>query len=515
MTSGDYPGAGGAWSPVIYARTHRVDEWWRALPAGVTRDGRTAGVIKGAIADGRVPAPRFVLARLVAGTLVGVVCSASRFGTEMAADSFGRPLYCFVGWYCRDLRVAVPSFAELTGGWERLVLAEYDRVMRPVWLASAEEARVPAALEPGKAPWAATGGPRLTELPADLSDVSAPGNTVRVYPSASAALVWQAVADHGVRAAVVTGWEKYRSAIRPYLTHICADDFTGPSSMVLAVPRHEDRTVTGPGPRKHARSGYQPGPYGEGRATAETEYDDPSVRYTTEPTPAYGRADRGGAWQGGGREAAGSGGGLFGGVRNPLKWAQDVVSGVLSGGDAGPPGEPPDWKGAWTFRPPTTFEATEGSYTFWYTIGEPLIRCTDQHTGEQLEWTGSHWVPAATAQAQSQPRPQAPPRSPGYGTAPAAPARYPADPPGFDEPDLLDQPPVTGLGMVTPQVPPPDMRKKLNSTFSGFGRSTRDRADAPGAGAAADAEAQEGSTGPDDASPGTDSPPGTGQTTPS
>jgi len=72
MTSGDYPGEAGAWALVIYGRTHHVDEWWRALPAGVTRDGRAAGVIKGAIADGRVPAPRFVLARLAVGTLVGV-----------------------------------------------------------------------------------------------------------------------------------------------------------------------------------------------------------------------------------------------------------------------------------------------------------------------------------------------------------------------------------------------------------------------------------------------------------
>ena len=109
MTFDDHPDQGGAWAPIIYGRTHRVDEWWRALPAGVARDGQAAGVIKAAIADGRVPAPRFVLARLTGGTLVGVVSSAGQFGTEMAADDIGRPLYCFVGWYSGDPRVAVPT----------------------------------------------------------------------------------------------------------------------------------------------------------------------------------------------------------------------------------------------------------------------------------------------------------------------------------------------------------------------------------------------------------------------
>jgi len=513
MTSGDYPGEAGAWALVIYGRTHHVDEWWRALPAGVTRDGRAAGVIKGAIADGRVPAPRFVLARLAVGTLVGVVCSASRFGTEMAADSFGRPLYCFVGWYSGDPRVAVPGFAELTGGWERLVLAAYDRVMRPVWLASADEARVPAVLEPEEAPWAVPSGKRLEELPAFLSDVSAPGDTVRVYPSASAALVWQAVADYGVRAAVVTGWETYRSAIRPYLTHVCADDFRGPSPMVLEAPPRGDRAAHGPSPREQTRPRYQPASAGTSRATAEAEHGDPSVRSKTEPTSAYGRADRGEGWRGDERrggewEAAGSGGGLLGGLKRA---AQGVVSGMLSGGDADLPGDPPGWTGAWTFRPPATFEATDGPYVFWYTIGEQAIRCASQRTGQQFEWTGSHWVPVATAHPQTHPRSQSPSRAPGHGTAPAtAPARYPVGPPGSDEPDLLDQPPVTGLGMVTPQAPPPDMRTKLKSTFSGFGRSTRDQTATPGA----DAEAQEGGTGPGDGSPSADSPPQTDQTTP-
>ncbi len=461
MTSGEYPGWAGTWAPVIYGRTYRVDEWWRALPAGVARDGRAAGVIKGAIADGRVPAPRFVLARLTVGTLVGVVCSPSRFGTEMATDSFGRPLYCFVGWYSREPRVAVPGFTELTGGWERLVLAEYDRVMRPVWLASADEARVPAVLEPDKAPWPVPSGQRLAELPASLSDVSEPGDTVRVYPSASANLVWQAVADHGVRAAVVTGWQTYRSAIRPYLTHVCADDFDGPPPLVVTIPPREDRAAHGRAPREQTRPEYQSG-----------------------PRAGYGQADRGADWHGGDRgggerEDAGSGSVLSGGVRALKRVAQAGFE-MLSGGEPGLPEDPPHWTGAWTFRPPATFEATDGSYAFWYTIGERAIRCADRRTGQQFEWTGSHWAPTAAGRATA----QAPAQSQSQSR------------------DLLDQPPVTGLGMVTPQAPPPDMRKKLNSTFSEFGRSARDREADKETGAAAATEAQEGGPGPDDAGPG-------------
>ena len=507
MTSGDYLSQAGSWAPVIFGKTYRIDEWWRALPVGVTRDGRTAGVIKGAIADGRIPVPRFVLARLAAGTLVGVACSASQFGTGMAADSFGRPLYCFVGWYSGDQRPAVPGLAELADGWERIVLAEYDRVMRPVWLASADEARVPAVLKPVTAPWPVPSGQRRAEPPAQFaSDVSAPGDTIRVYPSASAALIWQAVVDYGVQAAVVTGWERYRSALRPYLTHVCADDFTGPAPMVLPAPLHEDATP--PAPRNQAGTGYQPGATETSWASATDAYGDPSPRYRTEPAVSYERADPGEGWQGGDRppgekEAAGSGGGRYGGVFGPLKRAQDAVSGMLSGGDVGLPGDPPDRKGAWTFRPPAIFEAVDGPYVFQYKVGQQAIRCADQRTGQQFEWTGSHWVTPAKA------RPQASPRA-SYGTAPD-PARRRADPPGFGAADLLDQPPVTGLEVVAPQPPPPDMREKLKSTFSDFGRSTRDRETTPEGGA----EDPEVSTGLGDSTPGTGSPPETGHTTPS
>jgi hypothetical protein len=502
MTSGDSPGPGDAWTPVIYGKTHRVDEWWRALPAGVTREGNAARVIKAAIADGRVPAPRFVLARLSGGTLVGVVSSASQFGTEMTSDSHGRPLFCFVGWHCDDPAAAVPSFGELTSDWERLVLPEYDTVMRPVWLAPPSEARVPVVPPPATAPWQVPGRRREEDSQASSPEEHPSRNTLRVFPSDVAATIWQMVADQGVRAALVTGWETYSSAISPDLTHVCADDFTGPVPLILRPPPRDSRRAPEAGSTSRARGEDERGLSGASPRAATTETGGPAPLPEDDSISGSapgerGEAGRGNDRRGHDRDAGGLSGALRGGVEETLRRVRQGFSDILPGVDPTFPGDPPDGPGAWTFHPPATFEAMDGPYLFSYTIGWPAIRCKDQRTGGRLDWTGSHWEPATTTSSPSR-QPASPPAS---GTT-ARPGRHAAAPTYSDEPNLLDQPPATGTGNAAPQAPP-DMSRKLKTRFSGeFGRSARDRQ-------AREAEAGEDGTGPDGTGP-----PQTGHTTP-
>jgi hypothetical protein len=474
MTSGDYPGGTGGWASVIYSKTYRVDKWWRARPASVTPDGRAAGVIAGAVRDGRFPAPRFVLARLEAGTLAGVACAASQFGTEYAADFQGRPLYGFVGWYCEDPRVTVPTLDELKRDWERLVRNAYDRVMEKVWLLSAYEAGEPMISEPGEAPWPAPSGQRLPDLPADLSDVRAPdGDTIWVYPSRNAQLVWQAVADYGARAAVVTGWQAYKSAIQPYLTHVCAEDVSGRFPMTAPRPTRDDRAAGGSGlGDRVTTTGYQPAGTG-----MQPGYQ--PAGGGTQSAAGYERnADK---------EVASSGGGVLGRLRDIGDGVKKVYSEVVSGGDDGTPPPPPDWTNAWTFRPPATFGAIDGRYSYWYVIGEQTIHCMDQRSGQRLDWTGSAWVPAGAPRPAFQS--QTSPGVPRHGTTPVrAPGGHsPGNPPYSDQPTGAD------LETVTPQELTEEKRQKMNTAFGGFGRSARDRDAARGIDTAAGTANQEGS----------------------
>ncbi|HEX4094439.1 MAG TPA: hypothetical protein VHZ33_37465 [Trebonia sp.] len=435
-------GQAGAWAPVIYFRTHRVDAWWRALPAGVDPGGPIAGVITAALGGGWFPAPRFVLARLDAGTLAGVACAASQFGTEMAADADRRPLYGFVGWYCADPRVIVPTLAELADDWKRLVRAEYDPVMGPAWLASAAEAQVPVVWEPSQPPWAPPGGRRLATLPPGLSDVAAPdAGVLRVFPSVSAALVWQAVADYGVRAAVATGWKTYKSAIQPFLTHVCADDATGSFPMPAPPPTAEERGAAASGRRDQAGSVGQNAPSQSASAVG----------------PSAWRNERDAD-----QDALGTGGRLLGrlrdlgdGVKN-VKNVKKVFPDARSGGDDGLP-RPPEWAGGWTFRPPATFLSEERHYVYWYVIGEPAVHCMDQRLGKQFDWTASGWVPA-------EPGPAAP------GPDPGGPGVGPEAGPGIN----------ADLRIAMPQPLTEEKRRKLASTFGGFSGLRREREAEPG-----------------------------------
>jgi hypothetical protein len=495
MTSGDYPAGTGAWAPVIFFRTHRVDMWWRVRPADVSPDGTVAAIIAGAIGSGRFPAPRFVLARLDAGTLAGVACAASQFGTEYAADSQGRPLYGFIGWRCADPRAQVPAFDEFTSGWELLVRRAYDPVMATVWLASAQEAREPVAAEPGPAPWPAPGGPRLRDLPADLADVAAPdGGTVRVYPSASAPLVWQAVADYGARAALVTGWATYQSAIQPALTHVCANGVSGPFPMSAPSPARASRPAGGPAPGEQAATaGYRPAdqPAGVGHQPAGLGYQPAGVGYQ----PAgLGYQPAGVGHQSAGpaaepaaglrpdadREAGGSGGSggrMLGRLRDLGDGVIKAVTEAVSAGDDGVPPAPPDWSGGWTFHPPKTFLAEDRHYVYWHALDDPVIHCMDQRVRQWLDWTGSGWLVSEAGQRASTAadQPQASPGAAGHDNAPGQPERQaPAGSAHAQPPTAPD------LRTVTPQPLSDAKRQKMNTAFGGFGRPTRDRDAAPG-----------------------------------
>ena len=87
------------WSPVVYGRLFKADQWWQAKPQGglPIRLERAVAVTHcdGYGLEGR---QRFLLAQDEEIRLVGVACAASELDADFANDVLGRKLYCFVGW---------------------------------------------------------------------------------------------------------------------------------------------------------------------------------------------------------------------------------------------------------------------------------------------------------------------------------------------------------------------------------------------------------------------------------
>ena len=460
--TGDAPDAGW-WAPVVHARTKFVDQWWRAMPPQMMgRSGPEVRVLDATLGDDGVRAPRFVLARLKSGTLLGVACHAGQISKDMGSDG-GRPVPCFIGWLCADPRVAVPQFDAVESDWKTWAAAEYERWMRGAWLADKKTVEQTAQTSAQRPPWELTDPPPEAFV-GDRQEFEEPSpDGVRVYSAADAARVWRGVDRYGVNATVVTGWTKVHTALRRGLTHACVEEIQGPAQIFRLPPVRpaaENKTAAAPAAPGYgtAAPGYSTA--GPGYSTAAPGYSTGAPGYSTGApgygtgAPGYGKQphesargrgtpqpDTGYGYGATGEERPASGGraGILGafsdGVRHIANATQKAAASVV-GGDPGPrrPPTPPDWDGAWTLRiDRREFRAGDNGYVFSYRIGAQTIECWQKsYPDQRFQWTTTGWEPLTPARPQPpdprQQQPQAP--APGWQSPGSAPPKATGSPPG-------------------------------------------------------------------------------------
>ncbi|MFB8198848.1 hypothetical protein [Kitasatospora purpeofusca] len=220
------PAVPGGWSALVYGRTLQVDQWWRALPAGVDRQGPVADAVRAAVAGGnRLEAgPRFLLHRDARGVLVGAACELGRISRTMVHDRFGRPLYGFVGWYraaapdAADPRI--PELAELTAHLADWAGPVYTEWIAPTWEAVGREEAEPRTTRPVPAPWHGAAAPSPTAavwLPAHSTGT-------HLLPESDAAALWSAAAGARDRCLLATGWRRRSDAEAHRFTHLTSTD---------------------------------------------------------------------------------------------------------------------------------------------------------------------------------------------------------------------------------------------------------------------------------------------------
>ncbi|MFE7563901.1 hypothetical protein [Kitasatospora sp. NPDC057500] len=270
----------GGWSAVVYGRTLRVDQWWRALPAGVDRQGAVGDAVRAAVAGGsRLEyGPRFLLHRDVRGVLVGAACELGLISREMVQDRFGRPLYGFVGWYrpaSADTGGRIPTLAELTehlADWAGPVYTEW---IAPTWEAEGREEAEPWTTRPVAAPWperapGAAGGPAV---PAAWRPALPAGT--HLLPEADAHGVWAAAAAGPGRCVLVTGWRRRSDADADRLTHLTSADCHGYQLLRPPPPRPSPPTPPvseqGPASKSGAKSGAKSDATSDAKADAKAD----------------------------------------------------------------------------------------------------------------------------------------------------------------------------------------------------------------------------------------------------
>ena len=209
------------WHPVVYGRTSRADFWWRAVPAGVPKDGWLSEVVQATVAGGSaLDRPRFVLGRRGEATVVGVACRAAALSETMNQHE-RRDLYCFVGWWSAARTVTGPTHAELAAHWAEWAAPVYEEWVGHDWTRHPSEVREPRPSPGAAAPWPAP--------------EQAPGGGDRFYPAASpydvfhappamAAHLWDRALAEPVDFLFVTGWARAASARHDSITHLGADD---------------------------------------------------------------------------------------------------------------------------------------------------------------------------------------------------------------------------------------------------------------------------------------------------
>jgi len=366
--TGDAPDSGW-WAPIVYARTRDVDVWWRALPPQMRRDGPESLVLDATVAGDGVREPRYVLARLASGTLLGVACQTHQISDDMR---HGRPVPCFIGWLSTDNRVAVPQFDVVNSRWVTWAAFQYETWLRPVWTEIPSRVRETDQTRPLRPPWELT-GTVPDAAPWDRSEFEEPTRGVRVYPADAAARVWRGIDRYGVNAVVVTGWRSVRTALQRGLTHACVAEFEGAPQIYQLPP---DK------PAEEATYGKPSAEPGRGRGVSRV----PEAGYTA----AHDQ-----------QETSGRSGWLGGLVSHGKRAVGDLAASVL-GGDSAPvqPPDPPTGQSEWTLRlDQRIFTARRGGYLFSYRIGDPAIVCWhDSNTGEAFQWTSAGWVPLTPSQ---------------------------------------------------------------------------------------------------------------------
>ncbi|MFB8236956.1 hypothetical protein ACFC58_10445 [Kitasatospora purpeofusca] len=278
------PAAPGGWSALVYGRTLQVDQWWRALPAGIDRQSPVADAVRAAVAGGnRLEAgPRFLLHRDARGVLVGAACELGRISRTMVHDRFGRPLYGFVGWYravAPDAAAGrIPELAELADHLADWAGPVYTEWIAPTWEAVGREEAEPRTTRPVAAPW--HGAP----VPPPAAAVWLPAHSAGTHllPEADAAALWSAAAGGRDRCLLATGWRRRSDAEAHRFTHLTSADCRvyellrpPPPPPPPAPPRPVP--VVGPGPAG--------GPTGSGGGTG-------GVRGTDDPEPSLAEAFR-------------------------------------------------------------------------------------------------------------------------------------------------------------------------------------------------------------------------------
>ena len=484
----------GLWAPVVHGRTRRVDIWWRALPAGVSQDGPEAGVVLAAVAGGRFPdrgpagpLPRFVLARLRSGTLIGAACQFRLISTEMHADE-NRALYGFVGWFCANPRVTVPPLAQVERQWVHWAAPEYHRWIGPVWDETTARVRHidQTAAEPPR--WQPVGvsayaGPEIGPEQFSAYDGPSPGY-VRVYSTAVRDRIWQEIAVYGRSAAIVTNWASPSEAVRAGITHACADDLPSDYARLLPVPV-QDRPrppATPPaadqarGARPDQESQHRPGSW---EAPAGAPHSARADVGSPNPRPPRDAAAPSGQWYGAGptdRErdrpgpVAGEGGSPGDRGQSWFERAQGFADRLLGGADPRPgqpadareapparrPPVPPDGR-TWSFNPGMrAFRVREGRYTYQALLGTAHIDCWDDPRGPRFRFrlTEGGWTCELV-------NPSTAPGQPGSPARPQPVAPTAAAPP-YD--------PSSERPARPPQLPD-DLNKSFNAMFDDWGGS--------------------------------------------
>ncbi|MFE6871510.1 hypothetical protein ACFVFS_33785 [Kitasatospora sp. NPDC057692] len=283
--------APGGWSAVVYGRTLRVDQWWRALPAGVDRQGPVGDAVRAAVAGGsRLEyGPRFLLHRDGRGVLVGAACELGLISREMVQDRFGRPLYGFVGWY-RSAAAGpggrLPGLGELAEhlvGWAGPVYTEW---IAPTWEAVGREEAEPRTTRPVAAPWPDRPGGAAD--PAPKPPVWRPAHPAgsHLLPEADAPGLWAAAAAGPGRCVLVTGWRRRSDAEAGRLTHLTSADCHGYELLSPPPPPPPAPPQGGPGAAPEQGRGVKSGAKDGGKDGTK---DGPA----TGPAPGPGRGPSG------------------------------------------------------------------------------------------------------------------------------------------------------------------------------------------------------------------------------
>ncbi|WP_434743458.1 hypothetical protein [Micromonospora sp. SH-82] len=274
------------WSPVVFGRTRHADAWWRAVPAGLTGVDWLTDVVHATVNNGRRidDGPRFALAQVDAGVLVGVACRATELSEEFGEQA-GRRLYTFVGWV-GPVRAAaqIPPLSAWRDRWRDWTRTTYHDWLRIDWDRPARTLHTPHESTPGLPGWV-TGPPSVgtAEATAPAAPTPASRGTVWLLPAGHADAGWETVRRGAGPAVHVVAGDHRRNVLLDGVTHVYAGDVPEP---------HRHPTPTEPATEPHRDPAPPP-------AAAEPHRDPPpavgsppvEARPSIRPAPQSAAAD--------------------------------------------------------------------------------------------------------------------------------------------------------------------------------------------------------------------------------